>query len=240
MLICSFDFKPVLMSKVLKVEVSAKFYSILFPFAAGAPFHLSSFLDTFTAIDLFRNSLRYFTLHSARISVVIVNYIVWLFFYSSSCSCSDKTVEELECLGEWKEGSVRYLVGKLQHLSAKTDEDKFRCFVFERLKDETSYQIAQSGDATCDGIFSPTEGSRTLKLSKTDPISSSCYFPTWLSSQRHWKTLDGLQVYDFSKNNSFRAFNATSAEALRHATCVREETSSEAFSEFVVHSVAGW
>lgn len=39
------------------------------------------------------------------------------------------SVEELVCLAIWKEGSTRYLVGKLEHRVAKADEDKFRCFV---------------------------------------------------------------------------------------------------------------
>lgn len=28
------------------------------------------------------------------------------------------------------------------------------------------YQVAQSGDATCNGLFTPTEGSRTMMLKK--------------------------------------------------------------------------
>lgn len=153
-------------------------------------------------------------------------------------------MEELECLGEWKEGSVRYLVGKLQHLSAPvlaTDEDKFRCFVFEKLKDDSSYQIAQSGDATCDGIFSPTEGSRTMKLSRSEPVGASCAFPSWLWTHKHWRTLDGLQFYDFSRNDTFRVFNNTNGQAIRHATCSRQDNfPSKPYTQFVVHSVSGW
>lgn len=156
---------------------------------------------------------------------------------------SRHTVEQLECIGEWKEGSVRYLVGKLQHIAAKTDEDKYRCFVFEKMKDDSGYQIAQSGDATCDGIFSPTEGSRTMKLTKTEPVTPTCFFPPWLSAQRHWQTLDRTQVYDFSRNNTFRVFNATRAArgtVIRQASCARVESSTDAYHEIVIHSVAGW
>ncbi|KAI1290449.1 hypothetical protein HDE_08733 [Halotydeus destructor] len=170
-----------------------------------------------------------------------------LLFRFQACADVDGTesrVEELECFGHWKDGSVRYLVGKVDHNTAKTDQDKFRCFVFDKMmiddaSGKSSYQIAQSGDATCDGIFSPTEGSRTMKLSSTDPVTPSCFFPSWLSGQRHWQTLDRSQVYDFSKNNTFRVFNATSGTVIRTATCTREESYSAAYHEFVVHSVSG-
>ena len=170
-------------------------------------------------------------------------HLVFRFQACADVYGSESRAETMECLGEWKEGSVRYLVGKLHHNSAKTDEDKFRCFVFEKLKDDSSYQIAQSGDGTCDGIYSPYEGSRTMRLTKTEPVSPTCYFPSWMSAQRHWQTLDRTQVYDFSKNNTFRVFNATRAArgtVIRHASCVREETSNDAYHEFVVHSVSGW
>ena len=76
----------------------------------------------------------------------------------------------------WKDGSLRYLMGKLQHQSATSDEDRYRCFVYERLSQSVpmavrdphrpTFLLAQSGDATCSGLTSPTEGSRTLKLVK--------------------------------------------------------------------------
>lgn len=81
-------------------------------------------------------------------------------------------VEELECLAVWKEGSSRYLVGKLHHNHATSNEDRFRCFVYEKssatseIDDRVDYRVAQSGDATCNGLFSATEGSRTMTLRK--------------------------------------------------------------------------
>lgn len=42
------------------------------------------------------------------------------------------SVEELECLATWKEGSLRYLVGKLHHNHATSNEDRYRCFVYEK------------------------------------------------------------------------------------------------------------
>ncbi|KAI5754692.1 hypothetical protein M8J77_010709 [Diaphorina citri] len=77
---------------------------------------------------------------------------------------SEAASEELICLANWKDGSTRYLVGRLEHSRATSEEDRYRCFVYE--KKGHKYEIAMSGDATCSGISSPTEGSRTITLSK--------------------------------------------------------------------------
>ncbi|CAH0387720.1 unnamed protein product [Bemisia tabaci] len=81
-------------------------------------------------------------------------------------------VEELECLADWKDGSSRYLVGRLEHKTASSDEDKYRCFMWEVNTENGNhfYQVAQSGDASCSGILSPTEGSRTIKLSRSKSL----------------------------------------------------------------------
>jgi hypothetical protein len=83
-------------------------------------------------------------------------------------------------------------MGRLQHQGATSDEDRYRCFVYEKIQPPPSSSLsslllpggsgsppapaerhrpvtillAQSGDATCSGLTSPTEGSRTLKLTK--------------------------------------------------------------------------
>lgn len=81
-------------------------------------------------------------------------------------------MEELVCLAHWKDGSTRYLVGQLQHKMATSDEDRYRCFVWERrsTKIRQGYDVAQSGDATCNGLLSPTEGSRTMRLTKGESL----------------------------------------------------------------------
>lgn len=118
-------------------------------------------------------------------------------FQSARVSLSRVSVEELECLATWKEGSSRYLVGRLHHGHASSNEDRYRCFVYEKagqtvqgnlnraamgigaIEHEVAlpagpvpegsaevYRVAQSGDATCNGLFSPMEGSRTMTLRK--------------------------------------------------------------------------
>ena len=77
--------------------------------------------------------------------------------------------EEIECRASWKDGSLYYLVAKIHHAHALTDEEKYRCFVYEftnkRNKSSSGIQLAMSGDATCNGLLSPRDGSRTLSLS---------------------------------------------------------------------------
>ena len=93
------------------------------------------------------------------------------------------SVEELECLALWKEGSSRYLVGLVQYPHPASLEDRFRCFAYEKGNrfgvsdgmtigwtnqstselDRVIFRVAQSGDATCLGL-TPYEGSKTLTL----------------------------------------------------------------------------
>lgn len=75
-------------------------------------------------------------------------------------------MEELQCLAEWRDSSYHYLVGKLNYQLAASNEDRYRCFIFERAKGH-SLRIAESGDATCSGLSSPTEGARTLTFQKS-------------------------------------------------------------------------
>ena len=75
--------------------------------------------------------------------------------------------QKLECQASWRDGSRHFMVGKLDYPHATNDEDKFRCFVYEYkdpLTPSKGLFLAQSGDATCNGLFSPHEGSRTLNL----------------------------------------------------------------------------
>uniref|UniRef100_A0A224XGN8 Putative conserved secreted protein n=1 Tax=Panstrongylus lignarius TaxID=156445 RepID=A0A224XGN8_9HEMI len=129
-------------------------------------------------------------------------------------SGSESTVEELQCLATWKEGSSRYLVGKIEHGHATSNEDKYRCFVYDRSPatsvgggtngredDGIAYRVAQSGDATCNGLFSPTEGSRTMTLYRA-ASPSRCKFPSWMSTHGHWHTLDYRRTYSLRHRNT--------------------------------------
>ena len=136
-----------------------------------------------------------------------------LFFF-----CSYVFIEEqLECLAQWKDGSLRYLMGRLQHQGATSDEDRYRCFVYEKIQPpppstssslsplllpstssstsagerhnrQPTFLLAQSGDATCSGLTSPTEGSRTLKLTKGMRNARGVLLKRFLSK---WKWIPG-------------------------------------------------
>lgn len=78
-------------------------------------------------------------------------------------------VEELVCIAIWKEGSTRYLIGKISQGNRRTltsDEDQYRCFIYQKSTEhgQSVYNIAQSGDATCNGLQNAFEGSKTMKL----------------------------------------------------------------------------
>ncbi|KAK0176739.1 hypothetical protein PV328_000846 [Microctonus aethiopoides] len=149
---------------------------------------------------------------------------------------SESAVEELECLALWKEGSSRYLVGRLHHGHASSNEERYRCFVYERVGQSVGglnrgtlgmatvdhemtlpaggpnpestpevYRVAQSGDATCNGLFSPMEGSRTMTLTKASS-PGKCRFPDWLTGYSSggltWHTLDLTRSYTFHSRNA--------------------------------------
>ncbi|KAF0771312.1 Uncharacterized protein FWK35_00021699 [Aphis craccivora] len=83
-------------------------------------------------------------------------------------------LEELLCLATWKDGSTKYMIGKLEHTPTSSDEEKYRCFVVGKSMGGT-FDMAQSGDATCNGMSSPTDGSRTMKFIRVLGIFYSTY-----------------------------------------------------------------
>ena len=88
-----------------------------------------------------------------------------------------QTGEEMECKATWREGSFHYMVAKINHAHAVTDEEKFRCFVYDYSSNRSdtgteliqSLRLAQSADATCNGLYSPRDGSKTLALTRGKP-----------------------------------------------------------------------
>ncbi|KAL1464433.1 hypothetical protein WDU94_004082 [Cyamophila willieti] len=114
----------------------------------------------------------------------------------------------------------------MHHGHSTSNEDRFRCFVYEKINPSNhghsakaaegiEFSVAQSGDATCNGLFSPMEGSRTMTLRKgTSP--PKCKFPAWLTLPIHWYTLDYQRSYTFRhRNTTLHIVNTTNApEAL--------------------------
>ncbi|XP_046669907.1 uncharacterized protein LOC124360369 isoform X2 [Homalodisca vitripennis] len=162
---------------------------------------------------------------------------------------SESTVEELVCLAWWKDGSTRYLVGQLQHKMATSDEDRYRCFVWEKRSygKKVSFDVAQSGDATCNGLLSPTEGSRTMRLTKVESHhhgdSKSCRFPKWLTEHHQWHTLDHSKTFHFSPRNATLKESVSPAgspsKVQMRAVCHSYETDSDTQARIVVHITIG-
>lgn len=116
-------------------------------------------------------------------------------------------VEELVCLATWKEGSTRYLIGRISQGNRRnliSDEDQYRCFIYQRNNEngKTIYNIAQSGDATCNGVQNAFEGSRTMKLTTVDNHHYRCKFPIWITDHHTWLSLDHHKTYKFSQRNA--------------------------------------
>ncbi|KAG7299673.1 hypothetical protein JYU34_016670, partial [Plutella xylostella] len=160
---------------------------------------------------------------------------------------SESTVEELECLATWKEGSLRFLVGKIHHNHATSNEDRYRCFVYEKtngiasssMKEESSggveYRVAQSGDATCNGLFSATDGSRTMALKRVS-VRFNCQFPAWMTFSHTWHTLDFSSNYTFyQKNATLRITNQTGADVKVYCVNVKASSPSGNSVALVAH-----
>ncbi|XP_061381591.1 uncharacterized protein LOC116776565 [Danaus plexippus] len=138
---------------------------------------------------------------------------------------TESNVEELVCLATWKEGSTRYLVGQISQVqrrnSIASDEDTYRCFIYKGQHGEKStYIIAQSGDATCNGLSSPTDGSRTMKLTTSDDEHTRCHFPSWIVEHHKWFSLDHTHQYHFTtKNATLKVMNADGSFEEKRLVC---------------------
>ncbi|UYV69390.1 hypothetical protein LAZ67_6003416 [Cordylochernes scorpioides] len=116
--------------------------------------------------------------------------------------------------------------------------------VFEKKKKESNgFLVSQSGDATCDGLFSASEGSRTLKLTKASKPVAHCHFPVWLTAPRHWRALNHRLAYRFQVAASYSVLGAASNTLQATVTCLREEGrggDDPLWRQFVVHVTRGW
>lgn len=134
-------------------------------------------------------------------------------------------------------------MGKLNHNLATSDEDKFRCFIIEKNNTDSveSYNIGQSGDASCDGLFTPKDGLRTFKIRKTSNIAPMCDFPNWLVDTAHWKSLDNRLFYDFTAGKVLSVYNERK-DVQQRAKCIDSESYGRQFNttRFVIHTTAGW
>ncbi|XP_058811624.1 uncharacterized protein LOC131676550 isoform X2 [Topomyia yanbarensis] len=159
-------------------------------------------------------------------------------------SGTESTVEELTCLAWWKDGNSRYLVGLVSHYHATSNEDRFRCFVYEKISGsgaanaDAEYKLAQSGDATCNGLESAEVGSRIMTL-KRAPITERCDFPAWFKGPRHWHALMGNANYIFHPSDGSLHIVKPSGYMEARALCeqINKQTTTEMMA--VVHHTTG-
>ena len=85
---------------------------------------------------------------------------------------SESVSEELQCIATWTEGSKKYLVAEMNREHVYSDESKYRCFVYEKTGkgDNKTVKMAQSLSASCQGLWSPTEGYRTFDMKKGNKV----------------------------------------------------------------------
>ena len=95
---------------------------------------------------------------------------------------SQSITEQVECIAQWKEGSVRYFAAQVNSTMTNRPwewENMFRCFVYR--PQYNGWLLAQSGEAKCN-LHKATEGYRTMsiKQGENDILmlhSSKSYYP---------------------------------------------------------------
>ncbi|XP_031775337.1 uncharacterized protein LOC100864924 isoform X2 [Apis florea] len=118
---------------------------------------------------------------------------------------SESNTEELQCLAVWNDGRNKYLVGTLKGRSISGAEKTYRCFLYEEKthhQGKVVYLLAQSGEPTCNGLTTVSEGSPTIKLTKVDKEHNRCKYPSWITEHHDWRSLDGSKIYHFTNKNA--------------------------------------
>ncbi|XP_029156626.1 uncharacterized protein LOC114929299 [Nylanderia fulva] len=125
---------------------------------------------------------------------------------------TESNIEELQCLAVWNDGRNKYLMGTLNTRSV-TSEKMYRCFLYEEKLHHQGKAIwlAQSGDPTCNGLTTVSEGSPTIKLTKADKEHSRCKYPSWVTQHHDWHSLDGTKDYHFTNKNATLKIKAQGA-----------------------------
>ncbi|KAG7159985.1 hypothetical protein Hamer_G017427 [Homarus americanus] len=153
---------------------------------------------------------------------------------------TESEIVELVCLASWKEGSNRFLVGKSDHWLATSDEDRYQCFVYRSWSNVTASGIvmAQSGDATCNGLYSVTGGSMTLMLQRVDNNGGKCRFPVWASAPR-WHSLDGQTTLHVTRRNSTLRLTSRSTKGVVTHVCMEAREQTKYSATFVTRVIRG-
>lgn len=117
------------------------------------------------------------------------------------------------------------MIGRLEHASNPQDKGKFRCFLYEKSSDGKLIQMA-SQDESCNGLISPTEGQKTLRLTVKPPTQHKCQFPFYIQSQsENWLSVDNSLIYIFNLNSTkYQVKETKEGSIIEEATCLQQFT----------------
>lgn len=137
----------------------------------------------------------------------------------------------------------------MSHDTAKSDQDKFRCFILDLTNSNQTISLSQN-DASCEGLTSPQDGIRSLKLTRLDAsnrasstffsnqFNSPCTFPFELISKRLLTTLDGTSIYEFSNNFTLNIRNSRNKQQLISSfTCLTQKSTEQFFNTHQYNTV---
>ncbi|TRY74844.1 hypothetical protein TCAL_11427 [Tigriopus californicus] len=132
---------------------------------------------------------------------------------------SESSVEELRCLGSWKEGSTFYFLGLMNHSRVNTDdwEGRFRCFAYQKIYD--GFLLSQSGEALCN-LYSAKEGDRTMTLKRVYNHEETCSLPRWLLEDHHqFQNLNQTMTYHFNQPGTSLTVTSLEEQTERKLKC---------------------
>lgn len=115
---------------------------------------------------------------------------------------SEMKNSQFECLASWREGRYSFLVGRMEDAHTNTDEDRYRCIMWERGKEKgvPAIFLSISGDASCNGLFSTREGRALVLFEESPNLHRGCTFPPWLIAPGSWTSLEGDLLLDLGQH----------------------------------------
>ncbi|KAI4501038.1 hypothetical protein M0802_003841 [Mischocyttarus mexicanus] len=128
---------------------------------------------------------------------------------------------QLECLATWREGSTNYMVARLYGDRKTNDEESYRCFIYTRGSNNT-WNMAQSGDATCTGLLSITEAAKTFKM-KQKYVTERCTYPQWVVAPKSWVALDLIASRLLASPHNLTILDRNETRLACHATVPIED-----------------
>ncbi|XP_014666649.1 PREDICTED: uncharacterized protein LOC106808439 [Priapulus caudatus] len=146
-------------------------------------------------------------------------------------------IVQLECTASWQEGSSNYMVGRFTHKSIKSDEEGYRCFVYEATPE--GFNVAQSADATCNGLYTATGGPVSMRLRKDSYPSPMCSFPSWMTSLGKWRTLQGHDEFIVGNDGGIVTTFNSRHRVERSDRCIEVQSHSDNMTTLVAFTIKG-